>query len=338
MAGSQLQGPRHQRQRAGGHQRHLHLPGHILNRYPGVLPHEANAAGYRRHNDIYRLRLHNRIDRCRPPGKSIIRLGPPYLGRSGTRHPTGCHSGLCREAGFRLRVLLHEIVSDFLVLPLDPGKHRQVVQMVHPFWTFLQPRGLCQPDICRCVRLHVSCGLVITCEAIQLTLSLSPVRKYWTFPEVVDGTCLDEGVITMAAGVMSCMADLLCTLLPVPIIMRLHMPLRDRIGVIVLLSAGIIVTIAGVLRTVFIWQALVTTYDESWHTYPLWICAAVEIDLAVVCCFHTSAVKDIELTELSDLRMRTSYEDRIVETVPALDGRDLLSILITPRHKARQEQ
>jgi hypothetical protein len=108
------------------------------------------------------------------------------------------------------------------------------------------------------------------------------VRKYWTFPEVVDGHCLDEGVITMAAGVMSCVADLLCTLLPIPIIMRLHMPLRDRIGVVVLLSAGIIVTIAGVLRTVFIWQSLISTYDESWGTYPLWICAAVEIDLAVV--------------------------------------------------------
>jgi hypothetical protein len=86
----------------------------------------------------------------------------------------------------------------------------------------------------------------------------------------------------MAAGVMSCVADLLCTCLPIPIIMRLHMPLRDRIGVVVLLSAGIIVTIAGILRTVFIWEALIGTYDESWHTYPLWICAAVEIDLAVV--------------------------------------------------------
>jgi hypothetical protein len=160
-------------------------------------------------------------------------------------------------------------------------------------------------------------------------VSLRPVRKYWTFPEVVDGTCLDEGVITMAAGVMSCLADLLCTILPIPIIMRLHMPLRDRIGVCVLLSAGIVVTIAGVLRTVFIWNALVTTYDESWATYPLWICAAVEIDLAVVSCFRTSPIEHMKLTKTSDLRMCTSYEDCLVETNPALDGRNLLSILIT---------
>jgi hypothetical protein len=164
------------------------------------------------------------------------------------------------------------------------------------------------------------------------------VRKYWTFPEVVEGSCLDEGVITMAAGVMSCMADLLCTILPIPIIMRLHMPLRDRIGVCVLLSAGIVVTIAGVLRTVFIWNALVTTYDESWATYPLWICAAVEIDLAVVFYHRTSPLQNNTLMTTSDLRMCPSYEDCVVETIPAMDRRDLLSILITPRHEARQEQ
>jgi len=118
---------------------------------------------------------------------------------------------------------------------------------------------------------------------------------------------------------MSCLADLLCTILPIPIIMRLHMPLRDRIGVCVLLSAGIVVTIAGVLRTVFIWNALVTTYDESWATYPLWICAAVEIDLAVVSWLRTSLLGNMNLTKTSDLRMCTSYEDRLVETNPALD-------------------
>lgn len=106
---------------------------------------------------------------------------------------------------------------------------------------------------------------------------------------------------------MSCMAELLCTCLPIPIIMRLHMPLRDRIGVVVLLSAGIIVTIAGILRTVFIWQALIGTYDESWHTYPLWICAAVEIDLAVVS--HT-------LSSASD--HVTNKSSQICACVPAM--------------------
>ena len=49
-----------------------------------------------------------------------------------------------------------------------------------------------------------------------------------------------------------------------------------------LLSAGIVVTIAGVVRTYFIWKSLIDTYDETWFTYPLWICAALELDIAVV--------------------------------------------------------
>lgn len=94
--------------------------------------------------------------------------------------------------------------------------------------------------------------------------------------------CLNEGTVTVIAGIISCVSDLMITILPVPIIMRLNMPLKQRIGVCILLSLGIIVTVAGILRTYFIWKALISTYDETWYSYQLWICATVEIDLAVV--------------------------------------------------------
>jgi hypothetical protein len=108
------------------------------------------------------------------------------------------------------------------------------------------------------------------------------VQSYWQFPNVLDGQCVDEGAITLTCGIISCVADFLCTVLPIPVVLRLRMPLKQRIGVCVLLSAGIVVTIAGVIRTYFIWKSLIDTYDETWFTYPLWICAALEIDIAVV--------------------------------------------------------
>jgi hypothetical protein len=108
------------------------------------------------------------------------------------------------------------------------------------------------------------------------------VQAYWQFPDVIDGQCLNEGATTLWCGIISCVADLLCTILPIPVVLRLRMPLRQRIGVCVLLCAGIIVTITGVIRTWFIWKSLIETYDETWFTYPLWICAALEIDIAVV--------------------------------------------------------
>jgi hypothetical protein len=73
-----------------------------------------------------------------------------------------------------------------------------------------------------------------------------PISAYWTFPP--KGKCIDEGQVTLAAGIVNCVADLLVTLLPIPMILKLRMPLKQRLGVCVLLGLGIIVTAAGVVR------------------------------------------------------------------------------------------
>jgi len=86
----------------------------------------------------------------------------------------------------------------------------------------------------------------------------------------------------LGGGIINCFSDLLTTMLPIPIVMRLQMPMRQRVGVCILLCLGLIVTIAGIIRTYFIWKSLIATFDEPWYAYPLWIAAAVEIDLAVV--------------------------------------------------------
>lgn len=95
--------------------------------------------------------------------------------------------------------------------------------------------------------------------------------------------CLDEGPVTLVAGVLNCISDLTVTLLPIPIIMGLNMPFKQRLGVAGLLSLGLVVTIAGIVRTYYIWRTLMGTFDETWDSMPLYICATVEIDLAILC-------------------------------------------------------
>lgn len=80
------------------------------------------------------------------------------------------------------------------------------------------------------------------------------------------------------------------------------MPRRQKFAVAVLFGMGIIVTIAGIVRTWYIYRSLVgeCAYklellkgnysdlllwhidDQTWYAYPLWIAAAIEIDLGVV--------------------------------------------------------
>ena len=111
----------------------------------------------------------------------------------------------------------------------------------------------------------------------------SPVHAYWEFPPTAPSHCLDEGKVMLSGGVINCISDLLTTVLPIPIVARLQMPLRQRVGICLLLCLGLVVTIAGVVRTYFIWKSLLDSYDETWYAYPLWIAATIEIDLAVIC-------------------------------------------------------
>ena len=83
-------------------------------------------------------------------------------------------------------------------------------------------------------------------------------------------------------GIINCISDFLTTILPIPIIMRLQMPLKQRIGVCVLLCLGLVVTIAGSIRTYYTWKSLVESWDETWWAYWLWVAASVELDLGLV--------------------------------------------------------
>jgi len=54
--------------------------------------------------------------------------------------------------------------------------------------------------------------------------------------------------------------------------MKLHMPKRQRFAVACLFAMGIIVTVAGIVRTWFIYKSLMSTYDNTWYvqrTLPL---------------------------------------------------------------------
>lgn len=65
-----------------------------------------------------------------------------------------------------------------------------------------------------------------------------PVEAYRIHPPT--GKCLYEGKVTLAAGVISCFADLLITTLPIPMVLRLQMRLRQRLAVSFLPIAGIV--------------------------------------------------------------------------------------------------
>lgn len=121
---------------------------------------------------------------------------------------------------------------------------------------------------------------------------------------------MDEGIATLAAGILNLSADLLATITPIPLVMRLNMRLKYRIGVSILFGLGFIVIVAGIVRTYYIWKGLMDTYDATWYAYPLWIAAAVEIDVGVVSIGDPSSCSKTSTDPLdADLCVRTCSKD-----------------------------
>jgi hypothetical protein len=52
----------------------------------------------------------------------------------------------------------------------------------------------------------------------------------------------------LANGIVNTVADALVTGLPIPLIVRLNMPLGQKLGVTFLLGLGFVVTAAGIVR------------------------------------------------------------------------------------------
>lgn len=77
-------------------------------------------------------------------------------------------------------------------------------------------------------------------------------------------------------------------------------------GVVVLFALGMIVTVAGIVRTWYIYKSLMAEHDNTWYAYPLWIAAAVEIDLGVVSLTTTYGNLIAPKPTISNLDLRLS--------------------------------
>jgi len=55
-----------------------------------------------------------------------------------------------------------------------------------------------------------------------------PVRDYWTLG-APEGSCMDEGIVTLVCGVINCVADFATTVTPIPLVVRVSAYLLTRL-------------------------------------------------------------------------------------------------------------
>lgn len=70
------------------------------------------------------------------------------------------------------------------------------------------------------VHLNVAYSVGIFVAFVFLSIfQCTPISNYWTYGEI-HGSCLNEGTVTLVAGIINCIADFFCTVTPIPMVIQ----------------------------------------------------------------------------------------------------------------------
>ncbi|EZF74589.1 hypothetical protein H105_03665 [Trichophyton soudanense CBS 452.61] len=121
---------------------------------------------------------------------------------------------------------------------------------------------------------------IVAVELIIFILVVVPVSLYWTL-SILPQNCVNESAHLLASGAINTATDIIVIVLPIPSVMSLSLPTRQRIILILLFGAGFGVCIAGGVRAYYTYR-LNIAHDKTWEAYYLWISGTVELYVGVI--------------------------------------------------------
>ncbi|BCS21685.1 uncharacterized protein APUU_22117S [Aspergillus puulaauensis] len=135
---------------------------------------------------------------------------------------------------------------------------------------------------------RVTYGLIALCSAysvavvFQSAFDCTPASYYWTrFDGVSEGTCLDYAAFKVMPP-LNIALDVVVMLLPLPLLLKLNLPLAKKIRVISMFSVGILIIIAGILRLSHLYHSI-TTYNITYNGGEISYYGVIEADVSVMC-------------------------------------------------------
>ncbi|KAF3482897.1 uncharacterized protein GIQ15_02221 [Arthroderma uncinatum] len=123
-------------------------------------------------------------------------------------------------------------------------------------------------------------GIELIIFLLVVIFTCRPVSLYWTlssFPQ----ECINESAHLLASGAINTATDIAVIILPIPSVLSLSLPTRQRVVLVLLFGAGFGVCIAGGVRAYYTYR-LNIAYDKTWEAYYLWISGTVELYVGVI--------------------------------------------------------
>lgn len=130
--------------------------------------------------------------------------------------------------------------------------------------------------------------MVLYVLAFTLTLLLicQPTDSYWnSFTPNWAAThkfhCADQSVSIPSAVGLSVLGDFYTTSLPLLLIFRLKLPLKQKLALYSLFALGYLACICGVIKLLLLNKLLNESFDFTWLLWEMWIWSVLELYLAI---------------------------------------------------------
>ncbi|KAL4990563.1 hypothetical protein BDW68DRAFT_174800 [Aspergillus falconensis] len=138
--------------------------------------------------------------------------------------------------------------------------------------------------------LRIAVFITLTCTLLWgagaffvLLFSCRPISHYWnSWDGEHKGRCLSHNAILLAHSIVNIILDVTITVIPMPIVLKLHMPLGKRLAVLVMFGVGLAVTIISIMRLVET-VGFNSTQNPTKDFVPVGIWSLLEFDVAILC-------------------------------------------------------
>ncbi|RPA93911.1 hypothetical protein L873DRAFT_1632040, partial [Choiromyces venosus 120613-1] len=113
----------------------------------------------------------------------------------------------------------------------------------------------------------------------SVVFTCNPVYGYWDHS--VKSKCLKDSVLLLTGSIINTCTDFWVAFLPAPMLMRVWLPYRQKVVLVVLFGFAALVCVAGICRTATLHKTMFGTYDVTWFGALTLVWGAVETDVGI---------------------------------------------------------
>ncbi|KAK7943540.1 uncharacterized protein PG986_012653 [Apiospora aurea] len=115
----------------------------------------------------------------------------------------------------------------------------------------------------------------------SFVFSCNPMRRSWDVLET-EGSCINQAALYIATAVANIVSDVILFVLPIPLVVKLHMPKMQKAGLFFVFAIGSTTVVTSIIRTAIL-PGMLYDPDQTWAISfaTMWI--VIEANLLVIC-------------------------------------------------------